>query len=97
MIRRPPRSTLFPYTTLFRSVLILNTVALEMRTRLTAVGDLLFGRPGKDREPFNLLAMYRPCWKSGQCDRVAGSVHLRRSLAGGSGETVGYDRIARPV
>src|SRR2546430_12480273 len=28
MIRRPPRSTLFPYTTLFRS-LILKTLALE--------------------------------------------------------------------
>src|SRR2546427_1880007 len=25
MIRRPPRSTLFPYTTLFRSVLVLGT------------------------------------------------------------------------
>src|SRR2546430_11974053 len=28
MIRRPPRSTLFPYTTLFRSVLALIVVAL---------------------------------------------------------------------
>src|SRR2546422_5257033 len=27
MIRRPPRSTLFPYTTLFRSITILNMVA----------------------------------------------------------------------
>src|SRR5258707_11935929 len=27
MIRRPPRSTLFPYTTLFRSVLLLGLVA----------------------------------------------------------------------
>src|SRR5258708_34490978 len=27
MIRRPPRSTLFPYTTLFRSVLLLTAVA----------------------------------------------------------------------
>src|SRR5256886_14366016 len=27
MIRRPPRSTLFPYTTLFRSALIARTVA----------------------------------------------------------------------
>src|SRR3712207_6894595 len=26
MIRRPPRSTLFPYTTLFRSVALLNAV-----------------------------------------------------------------------
>src|SRR3989442_10764547 len=29
MIRRPPRSTLFPYTTLFRSV-FMNVVALSM-------------------------------------------------------------------
>src|SRR3712207_8377240 len=28
MIRRPPRSTLFPYTTLFRSDLVLNMVTL---------------------------------------------------------------------
>src|SRR2546422_1095141 len=30
MIRRPPRSTLFPYTTLFRSVLGLEPAALEL-------------------------------------------------------------------
>src|SRR2546430_15316868 len=30
MIRRPPRSTLFPYTTLFRSVLLLNNQHLGM-------------------------------------------------------------------
>src|SRR2546429_5926565 len=30
MIRRPPRSTLFPYTTLFRSVLMLEEVAEAM-------------------------------------------------------------------
>src|SRR3712207_8639575 len=29
MIRRPPRSTLFPYTTLFRSVSIANEIELE--------------------------------------------------------------------
>src|SRR2546430_7319747 len=29
MIRRPPRSTLFPYTTLFRSVYALETVVLR--------------------------------------------------------------------
>src|SRR3712207_7675106 len=28
MIRRPPRSTLFPYTTLFRSILVANKIAL---------------------------------------------------------------------
>src|SRR2546422_11183184 len=30
MIRRPPRSTLFPYTTLFRSLLIFETLALGL-------------------------------------------------------------------
>src|SRR3712207_8515594 len=29
MIRRPPRSTLFPYTTLFRSQVVLEPVALD--------------------------------------------------------------------
>src|SRR5258708_9141454 len=31
MIRRPPRSTLFPYTTLFRSEIALHVVARERR------------------------------------------------------------------
>src|SRR2546428_6971610 len=30
MIRRPPRSTLFPYTTLFRSVIALELPALDL-------------------------------------------------------------------
>src|SRR5260370_10023866 len=42
MIRRPPRSTLFPYTTLFRSVLNLNsTLSLSPVTTLSAT----VGRP----------------------------------------------------
>src|SRR5256885_4918555 len=41
MIRRPPRSTLFPYTTLFRSVHILTGTAqlMETPTRLAARTD----------------------------------------------------------
>src|SRR5438034_6285105 len=31
MIRRPPRSTLFPYTTLFRSNEIFERIAIELR------------------------------------------------------------------
>src|SRR5260370_20436649 len=31
MIRRPPRSTLFPYTTLFRSSLLLENLALRQQ------------------------------------------------------------------
>src|SRR3712207_6968287 len=41
MIRRPPRSTLFPYTTLFRSV---------GRGHLDPVAEALAQRPGLDAE-----------------------------------------------
>src|SRR3712207_8137507 len=37
MIRRPPRSTLFPYTTLFRSVLVLISGALTAMAVVFAI------------------------------------------------------------
>src|SRR5947209_14997764 len=37
MIRRPPRSTLFPYTTLFRSIQVV--VDVELRSHLMLFGD----------------------------------------------------------
>src|SRR2546427_773984 len=43
MIRRPPRSTLFPYTTLFRSVL-----GPDLTVAGTVAGDREHGSPGKD-------------------------------------------------
>src|SRR2546426_2456184 len=47
MIRRPPRSTLFPYTTLFRSALI---AVAEMRRRLLRERNgLAVGRPRDGR------------------------------------------------
>src|SRR2546426_11807551 len=42
MIRRPPRSTLFPYTTLFRSVVSRSRFSRDVRSR---AGDP-FGVPG---------------------------------------------------
>src|SRR2546422_8180167 len=42
MIRRPPRSTLFPYTTLFRSVLRLEQ--FRLRGREQRLGDVEAGR-----------------------------------------------------
>src|SRR2546429_5063758 len=38
MIRRPPRSTLFPYTTLFRSISYFRALAEEVRHRLAQLG-----------------------------------------------------------
>src|SRR2546422_5092679 len=40
MIRRPPRSTLFPYTTLFRSLYSLGVVSYQ-----TLTGELPFSAP----------------------------------------------------
>src|SRR2546421_7610132 len=55
MIRRPPRSTLFPYTTLFRSVLLDGAgQLLHARRRLLQRGRLLLRgggdllRPGRE-------------------------------------------------
>src|SRR2546430_8762718 len=51
MIRRPPRSTLFPYTTLFRSVLLgrhLNVVVLA--TAMRRVLDRLGARLDRSEE-----------------------------------------------
>src|SRR5258707_2787726 len=47
MIRRPPRSTLFPYTTLFRS---LDPLESAQRARDGLVADLQFGRHGDRRQ-----------------------------------------------
>src|SRR2546422_7237509 len=43
MIRRPPRSTLFPYTTLFRSVLEARMLAQLFRARLREILHLRLG------------------------------------------------------
>src|ERR1039458_4194721 len=50
MIRRPPRSTLFPYTTLFRSQRAAPTPRIERRT-----GAGLHGFPTREAGPFSSL------------------------------------------
>src|SRR3712207_8192010 len=55
MIRRPPRSTLFPYTTLFRSIEIdLDEVNKEMRRRAPGRNKLSTARAEKDE--FEILS-----------------------------------------
>src|SRR3712207_8314100 len=74
MIRRPPRSTLFPYTTLFRSVAAKDTgrVGSKMATRPT-------GTPSSKRTPCH------PAWnrtsgvRNQRASSVANSVVEKRS------------------
>src|SRR2546430_10399767 len=49
MIRRPPRSTLFPYTTLFRSVAHDVIDQLDADVRTFVLDGLLGPVPGKER------------------------------------------------
>src|SRR3712207_8476895 len=44
MIRRPPRSTLFPYTTLFRSTVNSRTVTYHIGVNVEHLFDLLTGQ-----------------------------------------------------
>src|SRR3989449_3436356 len=46
MIRRPPRSTLFPYTTLFRSTRVRTLGYVDDVPRLMAAADLLVTKAG---------------------------------------------------
>src|SRR5256885_10158075 len=46
MIRRPPRSTLFPYTTLFRSLLIYSLAAIGLNLLTGYAGQLSLGTGG---------------------------------------------------
>src|SRR2546430_11620704 len=60
MIRRPPRSTLFPYTTLFRSAVDLATRVLE-EAGAPQGSELRFNEPGRSPVGFGTqqgLAIY---------------------------------------
>src|SRR5258708_24488909 len=63
MIRRPPRSTLFPYTTLFRSVMTAHRVRLKLPNgaELEAEGDAEFVRQerAEDRKSTRLNSSHQ--------------------------------------
>src|SRR3712207_9324930 len=56
MIRRPPRSTLFPYTTLFRSVVVVRALQLAD----VDVADVVFVEERADGVECTDLAEHRP-------------------------------------
>src|SRR2546422_6253011 len=76
MIRRPPRSTLFPYTTLFRSVAsdlftIGRTLAVLVAHLKGLSTDHLYTLPTPQEEPLFAQheSLYRWVWKATHQDR----------------------------
>src|SRR2546428_7342681 len=66
MIRRPPRSTLFPYTTLFRSTRVLeDAVDGDVRVLLLEQGDVL--------EPLLVLLRSAGGWRDRKSTRLNSS------------------------
>src|SRR2546422_6299733 len=62
MIRRPPRSTLFPYTTLFRSLHVqvrLSKLRLSLRELRLCLIEHCFKRPRIDSEEYLVLTDQR--------------------------------------
>src|SRR2546429_5240128 len=60
MIRRPPRSTLFPYTTLFRSAEILYNRLARSEVTLDQAGEVA-----------KLHKALEPCWMASLYERMA--------------------------
>src|SRR5687768_18010282 len=62
MIRRPPRSTLFPYTTLFRSPVIVTGKSLEMPPCIVSSVTLASSDDGVSTviPPFTVLNLMSP-------------------------------------
>src|SRR4051794_41255569 len=86
MIRRPPRSTLFPYTTLFRSYdatpfnqILKQNAKREMRLRLgkVTVADVLAAQPVTT----NLLKFMRATVTFPSLDRKSGSAGMPRPIS----------------
>src|SRR3989454_8619079 len=92
MIRRPPRSTLFPYTTLFRSVNVRHLDQLAEGVEVTP--DTLFGAGlvGRPDHPIKLLGMGDVRRKfSVKGVTVSASARTKIEQAGGTNARMGED------
>src|SRR3712207_9102046 len=90
MIRRPPRSTLFPYTTLFRSFQTEEEIAEEIKSSLlpslptTQIEDVYFYGAGCTPEKLPILeaALRRHLHITGRCEVATDMLAAARSLCG---------------
>src|SRR5438067_6114428 len=90
MIRRPPRSTLFPYTTLFRSTLGLGGTVTTAGLNLAA-----FARTGgtvQDRKSTRLNSSHVPISYAVVCLKIKGGT-IRGGTVSGTG---GADLVLSP-
>src|SRR3989475_10382263 len=83
MIRRPPRSTLFPYTTLFRSLLEVERLLAERRVH-AHVGEHLDGRDHARRGKHGVVI--RVVERSPGVDAPADAFHLAFHEARSAGD-----------
>src|SRR3989449_8151928 len=81
MIRRPPRSTLFPYTTLFRSHHT-DDEARRLWTSITEIPDARIYGLG-DEDNFWQMGETGPC---GPCSEILVDIRGMRDARGGKGE-----------
>ena len=88
MLRRPPRSTLFPYTTLFRSVGILNRLTLDFEGSLGYFGCGLIDGP-------NVHISGRVGWSFGE-NMMAGTVVIEKNAGSTFGAAIrGGDLVCK--
>src|SRR5438034_9876226 len=71
MIRRPPRSTLFPYTTLFRSFTWLAANETHFRNR-SSIADLAVLYPQRTVAFYSRPESHRPRYRGGPVDYLQG-------------------------
>src|SRR2546425_6068347 len=79
MIRRPPRSTLFPYTTLFRSLVIMTEALDELGDAYAIYG---FSGQGRANVEFYLVKGFGEALGSGVKSRIGGITPRRSTRMG---------------
>src|SRR2546429_6680966 len=84
MIRRPPRSTLFPYTTLFRSKILTSRLSLSKHLAHNLGNLLLLGKIGvfhNRRNASSRLLLLISKHQQKESDRKSGSAGMPRPIS----------------
>src|ERR1039458_4315349 len=96
MIRRPPRSTLFPYTTLFRSEDACRGFQRGDRLESAGIGDRrsLYLRQQSSRDPLDFVLVWRPRDLEPDGDAGCSRAHGRLKATTARPDTMGTVRRA---